>query len=76
MREEIRQILLDILELDTISEGDSIDTVEKWDSIRHLKLVMAIEERFGVLFDADEIYELGSVPAIVNALNRRSAATA
>jgi acyl carrier protein len=76
MREEIRQILLDVLELDAISEADSIDTVERWDSIHHLKLVMAIEQHFDVVFDADEIFELGSVQAIIDALNRRRAATA
>jgi acyl carrier protein len=76
MREEIRRILLDVLELDTISESDTIDTVEKWDSVRHLKLVMAVEEHFGVAFEANEIFELSSLDAIVGAVSRHSAATA
>jgi|YelNatPaOPRAMG01_1025707.scaffolds.fasta_scaffold567323_1 acyl carrier protein len=76
MREEVRRILLDVLELDTISETDTIDTVEKWDSVRHLKLVMAVEEHFGVAFEANEIFELSSLDAIVGAVSRRGAATA
>ncbi len=76
MREDLRQILLDVLELETISNDDTIETVENWDSIRHLKLVMAIEQHFNVSFDADEIFELGSVRAIIDAVNRHTATTA
>lgn len=76
MREDLRQILLDVLEVDTISDSDTIDTVEKWDSVRHLKLVMAIEQHFNVTFEADEIFELGSVQAIIDAVNRQTGAPA
>ncbi len=76
MREELRQVLLNILEVDSISESDSIETVKEWDSLRHLKLMMAVEQRFGIMFDADEILELNSVQAIAEAVNRRTAAEA
>jgi acyl carrier protein len=76
MSEDLKQVFLDILEIDSIAETDSVQTVPSWDSVHHLSLVMAIEERFGVTFDAEEIPELTSVAAISEALERRQGAAA
>ena len=76
MSEDLKQVFLDILEIDSIAETDSVQTVPSWDSVHHLSLVMAIEERFGVTFDAEEIPELTSVAAISEALERREGAAA
>lgn len=74
MREDLKQVFLDVLEVRSISDKDSVETITSWDSVRHLSLIMALEERFGVAFDAEEIPELISVAAIRDALNRRSQA--
>ncbi len=74
MREELKQVFLDVLEVRSISDKDSVETITSWDSVRHLSLIMALEERFGVAFEAEEIPELISVAAIRDALNRRSPA--
>jgi acyl carrier protein len=74
MREDLKQVFLDVLEVRSISDKDSVETIRSWDSVRHLSLIMALEERFGVAFEADEIPELISVAAIRDALNRRSSA--
>jgi len=39
-----------------------------WTSMAHLELVLAIENRFAVMFEAEEIAELASVAAILSAL--------
>jgi acyl carrier protein len=39
-----------------------------WTSMVHLELVLALEARFGLMFEADEIADLASVAAIVAAL--------
>ena len=70
MREELKQVLLDVLEVDTITEDDSVETISSWDSVRHLSLILALEERFGIEFDADRIPELISVRAIAQALEK------
>ncbi len=74
MHAELKQIFLDVLEIDSISENDSVETVKNWDSVRHLSLIMALEERFGVSFDAEQIPQLLSVRAIEEALGRRTMA--
>ena len=72
MPPELRQILTNVLELKSISEQDSAETIATWDSVRHLTLITAIEERFDIMFDADQMLALTSVSAIVDALGRRA----
>jgi acyl carrier protein len=72
MREDLREVLLNVLEVDSISEADSAETIANWDSVRHLSLVMALEERFGVTFDANEIPDLVSVARIQAALSPKT----
>ena len=72
MRENLKQVLLDVLDVDSISDSDSVETIQSWDSVRHLSLILAIEERFGFTFEADEIPELISVRAISEAVDRRA----
>lgn len=46
------------------------DNTPGWDSLAHLRLLMAVEEEYGVSFSPDEIAELDSVDRIVEALER------
>lgn len=48
----------------------SADSTPGWDSLAHLRLLMAIEEEYGVSFSPDEITELDSVKGIGDALER------
>lgn len=74
MTNELREILTNVLEVDVISEHDSSETVPNWDSVRHLSLVMALEDHYGLTFEADEIPNLVSVRNISEAIQRRAAA--
>ena len=49
---------------ESISEETSVDTVEEWDSLKHLALVLALENEFDIAFTADETVEILSVPLI------------
>jgi acyl carrier protein len=44
--------------------------VEGWDSVRHVELVVALEERFGCMFEPDEVPELTSLARIEDILRR------
>jgi len=46
----------------------------EWDSLRHLLLVMEIEEKFGFKFALEEIARMDSVDKIVAAVQKRIAA--
>lgn len=53
-----------------ISETTTSETVAKWDSLGHMNLCMALEEEFGVAFDAEQVVEMTSFPAIVAQLRK------
>ena len=49
----------------------AIGSVEKWDSLGHLNLILAIEDEFGVKFRTEEILELTSIEDITKALKQK-----
>jgi len=51
-------------------DNASADSTPGWDSLAHLRLLMAVEEEFGVSFSPDEIPELDSVRRIGDAVER------
>ena len=53
---------------ETISDETSKDTVDAWDSVKHLNIVLTLEEQFGVSFDEEVALEIASVPQIRTAL--------
>ncbi|MEJ0019451.1 MAG: acyl carrier protein [Acetobacteraceae bacterium] len=59
--------LLD-LTLETASED-----VPGWDSMNHIMLVVAVECRFGIRFDAAETEDLRTVGALVRLVRRKGA---
>jgi acyl carrier protein len=52
----VRSVLVDVFGLDPNDVGPetSTDTVEAWDSLQHLTVVLALEEEFGIHFDDEE----------------------
>jgi len=52
------------VELDTIDESSSPETVEGWDSMGHLNLIAALEKRFNVSIDIGDAMEMVSVGRI------------
>jgi acyl carrier protein len=61
---------------DTVAQGISPERVEAWNSEKHVELVVALEERFGCEFAAEEVPELTSLEqmeAIIIRHGRRSA---
>ena len=62
------EIASDIFESDVTADS-SPETVENWDSVQNLNLVLALEEEYGVQFapeDLDQVKTLGSFARIVN----------
>ena len=57
--------------METISLDSTPDTVEAWDSINHLNLVMALEQEFGVQFEPEEIEQLLSVRLTLEMLEKK-----
>lgn len=58
--EKLKKVMAGILKIDasTINEDTSPDTVETWDSLNHLNLVIALEEAFDVSFTETQTVEI------------------
>jgi len=71
--DRVRSIASDIFAVpaDAITAESSPETIENWDSMQHLNLVLAIEEKFGVQLDPEDIERMkniGAVAAVVEKL--------
>lgn len=49
---------------DRLNAGSSIDNTPEWDSVGHLNICLAVQDRFGIELDMDAISELTSVAAL------------
>jgi acyl carrier protein len=59
----VRQIAGDVLDADVHADS-SPSTVESWDSVKHLNLMLALEEEYGFQFLPEEMDEAKSVAHI------------
>jgi acyl carrier protein len=67
---QVRGIAADVFEMDpkALNVSSSPDQVEKWDSIQHLNLVLALEGKYGIAFEPEEMEQmknLGEIAALV-----------
>jgi acyl carrier protein len=60
MEEKLKNVLADVFKIDaqSIDENTSVDNVEKWESLTHLNLVLALEDAFNVTFSEEQTVEI------------------
>jgi acyl carrier protein len=63
---EVCGIAADVFAVDakTLGNGSSPEQVEAWDSVQHLNLVLALEGRYGILFEPEEMERMKNLGAI------------
>lgn len=73
MEERIKIILSNVLGIDktTISENTSVNTIEIWDSLRHMQLIIALEEEFNIDFDGEVISDMTSYSRILKYVKKK-----
>ncbi len=57
---------------ETIEAETAFGDLPQWDSMGHMEIILALEERFGVEVSAETIGALTSVPLIVAHLQEKS----
>jgi acyl carrier protein len=74
--EEVRNVASDIFGIpaDKITAESSPETIENWDSMQHLNLVLAIEEKFGVQFEPEDIEQMKNIGAVATLVEKRRSA--
>ena len=51
--------------VEQVDETSSADNIETWDSLKHMNLVLALEEEFQVQFTDEQIIEMLNVELII-----------
>lgn len=71
--EDVRAIAADIFQVTArrITLQSSPDTIESWDSLQHLNLILALEQSFGLEFEPEEIERMTSIGAILAILEEK-----
>ena len=61
--EKLKQVILRELGLEDfeISDATTANMVPGWDSLRHVRIIMAIEEDFGIRFRTLEVIRLRNI---------------
>jgi acyl carrier protein len=78
MRDQIIAVVSQVLGIpaDSITDDTSPETVESWDSLRHMDLVLSLEEAFGIRLTDERILGLLDVRSIVRTVEELSRARA
>jgi acyl carrier protein len=58
--------------LEKLNENSSVDNIENWDSLKHMNLVIALEEEFEISIPDDEVGNIISYKLIELVVNECS----
>ena len=58
---------------ETITDNASQEDLSAWDSVRHMNVVLALENDFDIEFDDEELPKMTSLNALVAAIERHVA---
>ena len=61
--EQVRLIMMDVFDLDelSLSSASSAEDIKEWDSLSHIRLVVALEKEFKIKFKNSELESLKNV---------------
>jgi acyl carrier protein len=70
LEERLRQIVATVFDTpaDQVTPQTSRDSLEPWDSLGHLVLVLEVEQQFGVQLPPEHVEQLNSVAEIAQIL--------
>ncbi len=66
MEDRIKKVIADVLllEVDQIDDNASPETVDTWDSMNQMNIVMALEEEFEIQISDDDVIEMLNIKLI------------
>lgn len=74
---KIESVVAEVLGQDdlTLSPDSSADSIEGWDSLSHIQIVVGLERAFGIRFNAAELIDYQNVGALADGIQRKLAST-
>ena len=74
MRDRVLTVAASVLKVPAaaLSDASSPDTIDSWDSLQHMQVILALEEEFSIQFPADAIDRLQTIGEMVAAVQERA----
>jgi acyl carrier protein len=71
--EAVRDLMVDVFDVDDleISASTTAADVEAWDSLTHIRLIVAIEKKFKITFKNSEVEHLKTVGDLVGLISAK-----
>ncbi|MCP4745638.1 MAG: acyl carrier protein [Desulfobacteraceae bacterium] len=66
--QKVKQIISKLLEIDINEINDNDDNSLHWDSLTHIKIIVALEEKFGVVISPADIIKMQSYKNMIDKL--------
>ena len=72
MKAEVIDIVSNILNIkkSKITENSGINTIEQWDSLKHMQIISAIEEEYKIEFSEQELIRSNNVKKLINSIKK------
>ncbi len=66
MKVKIKQVMSEVfgIQITDINDESSPENIEKWDSLKHMQLILALEDEFAITFPDESIAQLLNVESI------------
>lgn len=60
MENRVKKVIAEILdiEISSINDNTSPETIESWDSLKQMNIIVALEEEFDIEFSDEDIVEM------------------
>ena len=67
IEDRVKNVISAVFEIpvNKIGEESSPDNIESWDSLKHMNMVVALEDEFNIQFTDDELIELINMKLIM-----------
>ena len=71
----VRQVAADVFgtSADQISADSSPQTIDTWDSVQHLNLVLALEQELNVRIDPEDIERMKTIGDVIQLVKTKTA---
>ena len=72
MKNKVKIIMASVFEIPAsdINDDSSPDSIENWDSLRHMNLITVLEQEFDIRFNDDQIIEMLNFEQVIHTTNK------